>query len=168
MICDELANGVVARYLSGRVHLERPLFLPFEKAAIVLNGTRLRIDISLEVRYHLSKEDEERFYTKPWNVIWGTNRGGLGWSSARFHLVAWDALDATLKPKPDIFQLWLSKQCIGICTARSNMAQIQDLLDNKCPNCPLPREKSKHLNRCPDTGRTLLQRKYQFDHPMDV
>ncbi len=81
------------------------------------------------VRKYAGKEDAERFYTKPRNVIQGTNRGSLGWSSAKFHSVAWDALNTMLKPKPDMFQLWLSKQCIGICATRSNIAQIQDLLD---------------------------------------
>jgi hypothetical protein len=36
------------------------------------------------------------------------------------------------------------------------MARIQDLLDNKCPNCLQPQGRSKHLNQCPDAGQTLL------------
>jgi hypothetical protein len=36
------------------------------------------------------------------------------------------------------------------------MSRIQDLLDDKCPNCLQPQETSQHLNRCPDKGRTLL------------
>jgi hypothetical protein len=36
------------------------------------------------------------------------------------------------------------------------MARIQDILDSKCPNCKQEQEKSHHLNRCPDQGRTLL------------
>jgi hypothetical protein len=36
------------------------------------------------------------------------------------------------------------------------MARIQDILDNKCPNCLHPRETNDHLNRCPDAGCTLL------------
>jgi hypothetical protein len=38
------------------------------------------------------------------------------------------------------------------------MARIQDILDSKCPNCKQEQEKSHHLNRCPDQGRTLLFR----------
>jgi hypothetical protein len=57
-----------------------------------------------------------------------------------------------------MFQLWLSKLCIGICATKSNMACIQDLLDHKCPNCQQPRETSEHLNWCPDVGQTLLFR----------
>ncbi len=36
------------------------------------------------------------------------------------------------------------------------MARIQDILDDKCPNCLRPQETNNHLNRCPDAGRTLL------------
>jgi hypothetical protein len=36
------------------------------------------------------------------------------------------------------------------------MARIQDILDDKCPNCLRPRETNDHLNRCPEAGRTLL------------
>jgi hypothetical protein len=38
------------------------------------------------------------------------------------------------------------------------MARIQDIVDSKCPNCKQEQEKSHHLNRCPDHGRTLLFR----------
>ncbi len=36
------------------------------------------------------------------------------------------------------------------------MKSIQDLLDDKCPNCNHPRETSNHLNQCPKAGQTLL------------
>jgi hypothetical protein len=38
------------------------------------------------------------------------------------------------------------------------MACIQDILDSKFPNCKQEQEKSHHLNRCLDQGRTLLFR----------
>jgi hypothetical protein len=39
VICDELANGMVAQFLSkGRGDNHSPQFLPFKKSAIVLNG----------------------------------------------------------------------------------------------------------------------------------
>jgi hypothetical protein len=55
-----------------------------------------------------------------------------------------------------MYQLWLSKQCIGICATRWNLARIQDILENICPNCGQARETSTHLNRCPNNSRTLL------------
>ena len=35
------------------------------------------------------------------------------------------------------------------------MARIQDILDNKCPNCG-DVEKADHFNRCPSEARTEL------------
>ena len=55
-----------------------------------------------------------------------------------------------------MYQLWLSKQCIGTCATRRNLACIQDILDDRCPNCGQGPEKSTHLNCCPDHGRTML------------
>ena len=94
VICDELANGAVERART---------VLPFESIAVVLDGIKLTSDVRLEVRYCLGKEDAKRFYSKQRDVVRGTNRGGLGWSSKRFHSVAWHSLDAMLKSKPDMF-----------------------------------------------------------------
>ncbi len=50
VICDELANGAVAQFLSKeRGDNHSPQFLPFEKAAIVLNGMKLTTDVGAEV-----------------------------------------------------------------------------------------------------------------------
>jgi hypothetical protein len=155
--CDELANGAIARYLSERTKPSRTdQFLPLESAAIVLDSVKLTTNVGAEVQFRLGKEEALRFYTRPKEVINGRNTGCLGWSTHRFNQVVWDSLDSALRTKLDMFQVWLSKQCIGICATWKNMARIQDLLDNKCPNCLQPQETSQHLNRCPDQGHTLL------------
>jgi hypothetical protein len=128
----------------------------WESAAVVLDSVKLTTDVRAEVQFHLRKEEVLRFYTRPKEVTNGRNTGGLGWSNHRFSQVAWDLLDLALRSKPDMCQVWLSKQCIGICATWNNMSRIQDLLDNKCSNCLQPQETSQHLNRCPDQGRTLL------------
>jgi hypothetical protein len=38
------------------------------------------------------------------------------------------------------------------------MPRVQGLLDDKCLNCMQSKEKSAHLNWCPEAGRTLLFR----------
>ncbi len=113
-------------------------------------------DVGPNVRYLLGAEEARRFYTSPVVIVGGVNKGGLGWEVERFDQVAWADLDRALSSKPDMYQLWLSKQCIGICATRRNLARIQDILDNKCPNCGQGPERSTHLNRCPDHGRTRL------------
>ena len=47
------------------------------------------------------------------------------------------------------------KQAIGICATHKNTA-IQDILDDRCPNCGKRREDNLHLNRCIDPGRIQL------------
>jgi hypothetical protein len=108
------------------------------------------------VRYLLGAEEARRFYTSPVVLVGGVNKGGLGWEEERFNQVAWTELYRALSSKPDMYQLWLSKQCIGVCATRRNLARIQDILDDRCPNCGIGPEKSTHLNRCPDQGRTQL------------
>ena len=136
VICNELANSAVARYLSEQTKPFRlDQFLPLESAAIILDSVKLTTDVGLEVQFHLGKKEAARFYTSPKAVTNGCNTGGLGWSTNRFNQVAWSTLDSVLRTKPDMFQVWLSKQSIGICATWKNMSRIQDLLDDKCPNC---------------------------------
>ena len=104
----------------------------------------------------LGTEETRRFYTLPVVLVGGINKGGLGWLEEHFNQVAWTELDGALHSKPDMYQLWLSKQCIGICATGRNLARIQDILDNKCPKCGQARETSTHLNRCSDHGPQLV------------
>jgi hypothetical protein len=89
VICDSLADKAVAQYLAqGAARDNGPQLLPLKKAAVVLEGVKLTTDIGPEAQLQLGMEEPERFYTKPCNIIKGVNRGGLGWSSQRFHAVA--------------------------------------------------------------------------------
>ncbi len=157
VICDKLANSAVARYLSEQTKPSRPdQFLPLESAVIVLDSVKLTTDVGLEMQFCLGKEEAAHFYTSPKAVTNERNIGGLGWSTNRFNQVAWSTLDSVLRTKPDMFQVWLSKQSIGICGTWKNKTRIKDLLDDKCPNSLQPQETSQHLNRCPDQGCMLL------------
>jgi hypothetical protein len=89
-------------------------------------------------------------------LVRGVNQDGLGWTRERFDQVAWTDLNRAMQSKPDMYQLWLSKQCIGICATRRNLARIQDILDDRCPTCGQGPERSTHLNRCPNHGRAML------------
>jgi hypothetical protein len=98
VICHSLVNGAVACYLSNKIERkESPQFLPFEIAAIVLDGVKFATDVGAEVQLQLGKEEAEQFYTKPCDLVHNINRGVLGWSLQRFNSVAWTALDAAHK-----------------------------------------------------------------------
>ncbi len=117
---------------------------------------KMMTDVGPEVRFQLGREDALRFYMLLVVLVGRVNKGGLGWLRRRFQQVSWSTLELVLLSKPDMYQLWLSKQCIGIHATRRNLACIQDILDDKCPNCGQAQETSTHLNRCPDYGCTLL------------
>jgi hypothetical protein len=152
--CNRLANSAVTRALS-RAGNEKPTIwlLPSESVAIIADGVKITSDVSSNVRYQLGCEEAHKFYTKSIRTVNGVNKGGLGWHAATFDSVDWKAIGEALKGKPEMLGLWLAKQTIGVCATRKNLARIQDILDDRCPNCGLPREDNKHLNRCPDEGR---------------
>jgi hypothetical protein len=159
VICDELAKKAVLRYLSDATPEGRGVqLLPLEKVAVVVNGEKLTTNVGQEVRYALGHKEAQKFYSETIKMKGSANTGGLGWSEYRFEQVALKPIDDALWNKPDMFQIWHAKQCIGVCATRSRMARIQDILDSKCPNCKQEQEKSHHLNKCPDHGRTLLFR----------
>jgi hypothetical protein len=104
----------------------------------------------------LGRVDAKKFYTHAIQMVAGSNKGGLRWPETKFESVDWKALELAIKNKQEGFQLWLSKEAIGVCTTQRNTACIQDILDDKCPNCRRRREDSTQLNKCPDPGRSKL------------
>ena len=86
-----------------------------ESAAIVLGSVKPTTDVGAKVQFCLGKKEALQFYTKLTEIINVCNVEGLGWSTHQFNQVVWDSLDLALRSKPDMFQVWLSKQCIGIC-----------------------------------------------------
>jgi hypothetical protein len=107
---------------------------------VFVGSEKMTTDMGSEVCFQLGREDAIRFYTLLVVLVRGVDKGGLGWLQRRFEKVSWSTLELVLCSKPDIYQLWLSKQCMGICATRWNLAQIQDILDDKdkCPNCGQP------------------------------
>ncbi len=157
VLCDGLVNRAIKGYLE-RDSPTQPgtTLLPLEKAAVFIDNEKWTTNVGPNVRYLLGAEEARRFYSSPVVLVRGANKEGLGWTEERFDQVPWADLERALHPKPDMYQLWLSKQCIGICATRRNLSGIQDILDDRCPNCGQGRETSTHLNRCPDHGRTML------------
>ena len=121
--------------------------LPLEKAAVVVDNTKLTTDVADAVRFAMGEEEARQFYTAPIKK----KGGDLVWSHAKFNAVDWCALHhEVLQSKPDMFGLWLTKQVTGDCAHIVNMARIQNLLDDRCPNCNQQGKNARHLNLCPD------------------
>ena len=126
-------------------------------AAVFIGNEKQTTDVGPNVCFLLETKEAKRFYTSPVELVGGINKGDLGWLEECFKQeVGWPELDGAECSKPDMYQLWLSKQCIGICATPRNLARIQDILDNKRPNYGQAWETSTHLNWCPDHGHSLL------------
>jgi hypothetical protein len=125
---------------------------------MVIKGVEITSNIAPTVRFTLGKVDTHRFYTKAINRVQGSNKEGLWWSTEAFKAVDWETLARVMKINSKGFQLWLSKQAIGVCATQKNTARFQDILDNHCPNCGKQGEDNKHLNQCTDPGRIRLFR----------
>ena len=89
-----------------------------------IDNKKSTTDVGPNVRYLLGAKEARRFYTSLVVLIREVNKGGLGWPEEQFDQVTWVDLDQALRSKPGMYQLWLSKQCIGICATRWNLARI--------------------------------------------
>ena len=155
--CDTLAGQAVTHGMCEvSVRSGQQLLLPRESAAVIIDGQKLTSDVSVEVRHHLGKEEARKYFTRAVRLRRGANVGGIGWSASKFDLVDWSALRSALASKPDMYGVWLAKQTIGICATRRNMFRLGNSADDRCPNCLCGPERSDHLLRCSDPGRTAL------------
>ena len=68
----------------------------------------------------------------------------------------WEASAKAILGRLEGFQLWLSNQAIGVCATQKNTACIQDIIDDRCPNCDKRGEDNQQLNCCTDPGRVHL------------
>jgi hypothetical protein len=88
MLCNQLANSAVARYLSEQTKPSRPdQLLPLESATIVLDSVKLPTDVGSEVQFCLGKEEAGRFYTSPTAVTNRCNTGG--WAGPPAGSIKW-------------------------------------------------------------------------------
>jgi hypothetical protein len=144
--CDSLANSAIERAMSTHGQPVKTRTLPFKKVTIMIQSTKITLNIAQAIRFTLGQEEAQRFYTKAQDNFRGSNKGGLGWTQEAFNAVDWSALDQLLQSRMAGFQLWLSKQAIGVCATQKNTLSIQDILDNCCPYCGKHGEGNRHLN----------------------
>jgi hypothetical protein len=132
--------------------------LPFENIAIMIINKKIKSNISPTVSFELGKEEAQLLYTTAIRRVHRRNKGRLGWSNKAFKKVDQMATEHALKVRPNGFQLWLSKQAIENCITQKNTGRIQDIFDNRCPNCGRCGEDNKQLNKCHNTGQVRLFR----------
>jgi len=156
--CDTLAKDAVVRSLNITSAPSQQR-LAQESVAVFVGGLKQTSDVAKDVRFALARVEAERLYTSPPNPK--DNRGnrkpgrGLGWFNQAFNAVAWDAFDATLDLKGQMYRLWLSNQLSGFCGMQVMVSHWDKGRDGLCPDCG-KRETASHLNLCSDPDRTHL------------
>ena len=158
--CDRLADeacqkGIIAIHSQAQHELSS---LPHEQVAILSNGVKIASNLAKELRYQIAWSEAKAFYTAPREIVQGSNKGGLGWTPEQFASVDWRARERAQRKRPEMFGVWLAKQESGFCRTQRHTSRIQNILDDRCPNCLRSGEDSKHLNRCTDPGRVKLFR----------
>jgi hypothetical protein len=102
--CNMLANGTITQALTLNPRHTRPMLLPFEQIAVVVDGIKITSQVAPAIQFSLGKVDARCFYIKAVNQVHGSNRGGLGWSDEAFNKVDWEALSQALRLKSESFQ----------------------------------------------------------------
>lgn len=141
--CDALAKAVRRGILADPGYSIPAQQLPLETMQRSTSGQRRLVE-SVVQRFDSRSRD---FYVQT-----------LGWYATTFDSVDWEAREAALDSKPDMFKMWLCKQGSSFCATGRNMGRWFGDTATECPNCGQPDERASHLLHCPDAGRFGLFR----------
>ena len=130
-----------------------------ESVAVFIGKFKQTPDVSKGARYALDLSAAKKFYTTPLGARDSQGRrhkdGGLGWTTTKFDAVDWRSLEATLLSKPQMYKIWLAKQCSGFCGTQEMVRHWDPERDGKCPNFQHT-ENSQHLKLCDNRDRMRL------------
>ena len=119
--------------------------LPFKAVAVFVGGVKQISDVGSDLRFQMGRVKAQEWYNQHENF-----------HPTVFDLVDWPSLDVTLSYKPQIYQIWLSKQASNFCAMGKQLHWIDNRVTSACPNCDMPDECACHLNICPNEGRSQL------------
>jgi hypothetical protein len=136
--CDTLAKAAV---YFGTQRQQRP----HKPASIFHKEKKLSGDCGDEIQFQVYFRLSRKIFIEE-----------LGWHGLTFDDVDWEHRAACLRSKPEMYQLWLSKQSTGFCATGVNMGHWFDATVTSCPNCFRPAEAVGHLLHCKDAGRIKL------------
>jgi hypothetical protein len=157
-MCNMLANEAVGRALSEATFPMGPSLLPFEHSTVLINNIKITSNVAPQIQFLLGRVDAKNFYTKAINQVKGTNKGCLGWSAEAFNTADWEATAKAIWACQKDFNSGSLNRQSESAPHRKNTAHIQDILDDRCPNCGKRGEDNHHLNWCTDPGHVHLFR----------
>ena len=102
-MCDTLAKEALDK---GTREISTPTtnMLPREQAAVFFSDSKATSDPADMLHLELGHREARQFLLHE-----------MDWTPAKFDLIAWKHLHATLLTKPLAFRIWLAKQHSGFC-----------------------------------------------------
>lgn len=114
-------------------------------AAVFVGGVKQTSDVSTDLRFQMGRVRARDWYNSH-NIFHPTV----------FDQVDWPSLNVAVDGKPQMYKVWLAKQASNFCGTGKQLHRIDERACSKCPNCDMPGECARHLNICPDEGRSQL------------
>ena len=121
-----------------------------------MGGMKVTGPLCLELEEFRGHSAAKRFFNEKGIIL-----------SAHFDTVWWTGYDCAISGYPKPFQTFITKQVSWWCGCNSKLSLWEDNIVNKCPQCGLKHENSKHLTRCKDPRR-VLQLKKSIKTIMDI
>ncbi len=119
---------------------------PLEPVGVFVQGEKMTSDTGGHIRYWVHHQLTRAYYHEH-NLL----------SHKQFNAINWRSVHNTLHKLPWLFQLWASKQVLGIAGTMKFLS-YQDGRSPFCPSCLESDETCKHIASCPEAGRAAAFR----------
>ena len=77
-------------------------------------------------------------------------------SSVQFDEIAWEYVSPALESVPRMFQVWASKQVLGLANTNGTTHKWDHSVDPRCPSCQQATETTEHVLMCDEAGRVRI------------
>jgi hypothetical protein len=144
--CDQLAGEALAACAQTHDFIER--VFPDEDLVVSVDGQKISGATTPAITRHWGDQVARQHYNDMGIIPWDL-----------FDLVYWDGVEKLMNKVPEMFSIWVTKQVSGFCGTNHMLNAIYGNVVDVCPNCGQTPEKSSHIPRCRDAGRSLMFRK---------
>ncbi len=143
--------------MDGIKRPESGKMFPLKSVGIFVQGEKMTSDSGGHIHYWAHHQLARTYYHEH-NLL----------THEQFDVIDWRSVHDTLHNLPWLFQLWASKQVLGIAGTMKLLFH-QDGQSPLCPSCHECDETCKHIAHCPEAGRAsaFLQSAKEVEEWMD-
>jgi hypothetical protein len=145
--CDHLAGEALAFGAEQNDFMIDRIF-PDEDLVVTVDGQKISGATAPAITRHWGDQMARQHYNDMGIIPWDL-----------YDSVYWDGVERVMNKVPEMFSVWVTKQVSGFCGTNHMMNVIYGNVVDACPNCGHTPEKSSHIPRCRDSGRSIMFRK---------